>query len=297
MHDSDGEGDPRWTSLMERRVQRREPGVPWHLGYKKVLHEFAAQNRFPTSRILQFTRSPGDLDFARLPDRCVVKPEGESSGRGVMALTRQGDDLWFDDLHGLSLRSTEIIERLAAVRTSGQEDPAAGYLAEERISDIGRYPVPRDLKFYTISGDVALVLVIDRNTSPASVEWFDGEFRPLTTEQIDINHRFCRPVHHGRPPQYRNLLGFAQEVSAKTPTPFASIDCYNTPAGPRLGEITLTPGGLYFGQHYKLSEDLDRLLGQRWVAADPLSAEESLTAYRRDYLRKNADNWSWSHLS
>ena len=73
--------------------------------------------------------------------------------------------------------------------------------------------------------------------------------------------------YYNKPSNYKDLMDFASEVSKLIRVPFASIDVYSTESGPLLGEITLTPGGIYYGEHYILSKAQERLMGRMWLEA------------------------------
>ena len=56
----------------------------------------------------------------------------------------------------------------------------------------------------------------------------------------------------------------ARQVTLKLEAPFVSVDCFATPDGPMLGELTHTPGGPWYQGMYSFSPEFDLELGQAW---------------------------------
>lgn len=262
---------PRWTTYMQRRVERREPGVPWHLEEKTELHRFAEEHGHRMAAVVARFESIDEIDFGCAPDRFVLKPTADSSSRGVHLLSRRGEDQWFDALRRQELTTSEVKERLTAAANTAAGEAKQSYIVEEYLEDNDGREVPVDYKFYVIGGNTQLVLTINRNTKPSSVQWFDGSFHRVSDTQIRCNPTFVTAGDYCVSRRMDLLQDFAEAVAADVDTSFVSIDLYDTTNGPVLGEVTLTPGGLYFGQHFELSDKMDQRLGFTWHQRDPLS--------------------------
>lgn len=267
---------PRWTTYMQRRVERREPGVPWHLEEKTELHRFAEDHGHRMAAVIAKFESIDEIDFGSAPDRFVLKPTADSSSRGVHLLSRQGEDQWFDALRRQKLTTTELNERLTAAASTAAGEAKQSYIIEEYLEDNDGREVPVDYKFYVIGGNTQLVLTINRNAKLSSVQWFDGSFRRVSNDQIRCNPTFVTAGDYCVSRRMDLLRDFAEAVAADIDTPFASIDLYDTTTGPMLGEVTLTPGGLYFGQHFRLARDVDFNLGYAWHQRDPITQDALL---------------------
>ena len=182
-----------------------------------------------------------------------------------MVLTKQGADSYWDEMKRRSLTLDEIREEQEKYFL---ETKAAGkcVIVEPKIFDLDpeKYSIPRDFKAYAFHGEVGLMLEIDRNTKPSSVSWFDGNFEPITDERISCNESYVQNTPKPAPSRYREILDLAKRTSKMLPTPFARVDMYLTDDGPKVGEITLAPGGLYYGTHYSMSKEQQRLMGKMW---------------------------------
>ena len=115
---------------------------------------------------------------------------------------------------------------------------------------------------------MSLILVIDRNYKPAISLWYDKNFQPITDGRVGCVSPYARTLTYYTPPiGFEVLIDFATNISKLIDTPFASIDIYKSTQGPMLGEITLTPGGIYYGKHYLLSDEQEIIMGKMWLTA------------------------------
>ncbi len=254
-----------WQDFMIDRVKGQEKNVPWYLHDKLKCYRFLEENGIPTATVEREWESPGQIDLSGLNGEFVLKPTLQSSMKGVMVLTKT-DDGFYDSLRRRTLTEAQIIEE----QTSMFDDTkAAGkkVIVERKIKDAEGFDIPRDFKAYSFGGEVALILEINRNTKPSSVSWFDGNFQPLTDDRVTSNPQFVNEVPAVRPADADALLALARRTSTAVPSPFASIDMYSTEDGPMVGEVTLAPGGLYHGQHFKLSEEQQVRMGRMWQRA------------------------------
>lgn len=257
-----------WQQFMTERVQNKEKGVPWFLHDKLKCYEYLDRHGLKTVTPLRVFSDPATINLDDLPTNFVIKPSLQSSTKGVMVLTRRGEDAYWDEMRDRILSCSDIIEEQEKYF---EETKAAGkrVIVEPKILDVESetYSVPRDFKAYAFRGEIALILEIDRNTKPSSVSWYDGDFNPVLDDRVTSNEPFVRGVSKSAPVNKSELVELARQASAVVPTPFASIDMYLTNDGPLVGEITLAPGGLFHGKHYTLSDTQQKLMGEMWRVA------------------------------
>ena len=91
---------------------------------------------------------------------------------------------------------------------------------------------------------------MDRNGGKTCLAWYDGNFMPVTDDRVWTNEKYLNKKAHERPADWESLLHLARRASVATPAPFASFDMYSSTRGPLLGEVTLVPGGFYFGKYF-----------------------------------------------
>lgn len=254
-----------WQNYMDRRVKGHEAKMPWFLHDKLKCYRFCEENSIPTATVLREFESPAEMDLSGLNHEFVLKPTLQSSTKGVMILKPERDQ-FYDSMKNRYMTFEAIRSEQAGYFN---ETRAAGkkIIVERKIEDADGYEIPRDYKAYAFYGRVALVLEINRNTKPSTVSWYDGNFQPVTDGRVTSNPAFVNEVPGVPPPSALMLLALARSASALIPTPFASIDMYNTTAGPIVGEVTLAPGGLYHGKHYLLSDSQQKLMGEYWEEA------------------------------
>ncbi|MBG6192413.1 hypothetical protein IWX64_003385 [Arthrobacter sp. CAN_A212] len=250
---------------METRISHKEPNIPWFLQDKLKCYEFCRDNGFAAVEVLRKFDTPSDITIENLPREFVIKPSLQHSTRGVMVL-EQRNGIFYDHLRRRSLTIEEIMTEQAKYFDQ-TKSLSKRIMIEEKILDQDDFAVPRDFKAYAFKGEVALIVEIDRNVSPAGSSWFDGEFAPIEDDRVTCDRSFVTIKPSVRPRNWESILDLAQRVSAAIPTPFASIDMYATRRGPLVGEITLTPGGLYYGKYYQLSQKQQELMGLMWQKA------------------------------
>lgn len=256
-----------WKHYMDRRVQGAERNMPWFLHDKLKCYDFLEEHGLSTIRVLRIFDTPTDIELSDLPTEFVLKPTLQSSTKGVMVLEKLENGCYWDSLQRRELSEAEIRD---IQKKYFDETKALGkkIIVEEMIEDIDpNFKIPRDFKAYSFNGKVELILEIDRNTKPGTVSWFDGNFEPVKDDRVVGNLPFVSEVPKDPPQEKNELLKLAERASRVIPTPFASIDMYLTNEGPRIGEITLAPGGLYHGKHFTLSEKQQRRMGKLWTEA------------------------------
>lgn len=260
----------RWHELMKLRIDGFEDNLPKFLEDKLRLHKFCLENEINTSKIITQFSTPETIDFDKIEESSfVVKPSFDSSTRGVMVLNRtEALNEYFDVLHNklFTLNEVKEYQRKFFIENTHEGNKI---IVEEKIKDIdSSYTIPRDFKFYSFNGKIALILMIDRNRKPAISCWYDEDFQPIYTGIVECIAPYTRTLtYYDKPNNYKELMAFASKVSKLICVPFASIDIYSTESGPLLGEITLTPGGIYYGVHYKLSKAQEKLMAKMWLEA------------------------------
>ncbi|ASN39660.1 hypothetical protein CGQ24_11945 [Arthrobacter sp. 7749] len=249
-----------WHERLAKRIWGHEEEVPWEFEDKNYLDNFCRLKGYSKPKLLATISNLDELSEHLNQTKLVIKPSNLSSSIGVMILEKQGE-IYYDYNSREKYTVEEIIEKQRKIAAKWE---VASYVIEERVYDTGKYSIPRDFKFYTFSGRIALIQCIDRNESPVKVSWFDGEFEPVDSGLIANNPKFSTMTSFAKPTGWKELTKMAEGVSAEIGTPFARIDLFTTPRGAMLGEVTLTPGGPYFREHFTFAPELDRELGNLW---------------------------------
>lgn len=270
---------------MQVRIEGRETYVPWFLRDKIGCFDWCNHLDLPVPNIASVFDSPAEIKLDASWSNFVLKPTKFSSTRGVMVLEVE-DDGYYDFMSNRSYSFEQIVshQQNLAERFSVRNNK---WIVEERVEDKAGKEIPFDFKAYAFRGRVELLLVIDRSTKPTSVAWFDSDLKPLRSREIKLNPKYVQNLNGLDPKEYLSLVQLAKNVSGLVNSPFARIDLYNSVRGPLVGEVTLTPGGLYYGDHYEMSEAMNRLMGARWMIALDEIAEtrDSLCqlAFRRSF--------------
>lgn len=260
---------PKFTEYLSARGQGKEPSTPWHLHDKLKCYNFCESLGIPTVRVLRRFDHPSKISLADLPINFVLKPTYHSSSIGVMVLARNEDGTYRNSMKSseTSLTEEEIVSRQQEIHDAHQKTGIKETIVEERIEDLAGRPIPRDYKAYAFQGEIPFILELDRNGPKTSVAWFDGNFNPLRPGRIETNEQYLARHAAARPEQWEALLNAMRRASVAVPAPFASIDMYESTRGPLLGEVTLVPGGFYFGKYFVPSEAEDWAAGRLWEDA------------------------------
>ncbi|MEU4362026.1 ATP-grasp fold amidoligase family protein [Promicromonospora sp. NPDC023987] len=257
----------RFIEHLQLRGSGKERRVPWFLHDKIKCYEFAKLIGVPVVEILRTFDDPGQIDLNELPDRFVLKPTYESSSIGVMVLARTGDG-YHESMRSVDLSFDDIVARHQELYDRSTK-PNRMTIVEERIVDESGRAVPMDYKAYAFQGEIAFVIGFDRNGKKTRLSWFDENFDPMDLSRVTTNLRYLELEESpSRPQAWRDLLEVARRASVAAPTPFVRVDMYATAEGAVLGEMTLVPGGFYFGKHYQPSADEDFVLGRMWERAE-----------------------------
>lgn len=238
-------------SKLAQLLQARE--VHWATNYprlsnvifdKLALRDYATSKGWPMAKLIHVSKTLAELPYDSLPRRFVLKPNNNWSCNGVL-LMRDGKELITGDSVG-HLKSYARMRDEKEYGHGGESIEPTAYLIEELLEDCNnRVIIPRDFKVYVVKGRPKLIQVIDRNVklqgaSAASAytpNWkrkFIGNGE--TYEGIDLVPESLAPSLK------RQLFELASEVGNDIGAA-VRVDCYLTPSGPVLGEITASPGG------------------------------------------------------
>lgn len=263
----DDSHDFSFHNLMTRRIQKKENNIPWHVQDKVIGPKFFRQVGCRTPEVYAILNSPENINLDSYPDRFVIKPSMLSSSIGVRLLERQSNG-YFDHMRQKSMTVEEIVDEQSE-RFHQVDRKNKHILVEELVVDESQeYTVPRDFKFYGSQGNIELILEMHRDSQTRAAAWYDGEFEPITDGRIVNDSKRIKDKLHDRPHRWREMLSVAKRLSIAVPTPFCSIDMYPSPAGPVIGEVTLTPGGLYYDKDFHMSEELQVRLALNWLDAE-----------------------------
>lgn len=256
---------PTWQDYMELRVKGQETPMPWYLHDKLKCYRWCEANGIPTATVVREFDTPAAIDLTGLSGEFVLKPTLQSSMKGVMVLTPKGD-AYHDSLRNRDLSLHEIIEEQERLFN---ETKAAGkkIIVEEKIVDADGFDIPRDFKAYAFGGEIALILEVDRNSGRNIVAWYDPEFKPILDDRVGYSPKYSAHQEGKTPNKADKMVQVAKLASSLVESPFARIDLYSSTAGVIVGEITLVPGGLYYGNHYFLSEEQQQVMGRLWENA------------------------------
>lgn len=253
-----------WTEYMRDRVAAREVGTPWHLMDKTNWYKWCEQHELPTVEVLRKFNEPETIDLYGLDGSFVLKPTSESAMKGVMILTQAGENTFQESLQNRTMTQEEIVAEQQDLlgRASGS---SRNLIIERKIDDKDpNVLVPRDFKAYTFNGHVELIAQIDRSTQPAAATWYDSNFNLVTDGRIRNNSWYIKNGSAEPPAEAEEILSLARRASSALKSPFARIDMYNTITGPIVGELTLTPGAMYYGTSFVLSSSQDYRMGLIW---------------------------------
>lgn len=273
MQDSENYSRPArtWTDFVSRRWRGIEK--PNSRIAKVELEKFLDENNFRYLEVIKKFSSASEVKLNGLPEYFVLKPTSLWSSKGVMLLHRiSGLSLWYNAMAKKVLSETEVRSALESLEASvGRE---LNFMIEKRaLHEDSSSIIPLDYKVFTFYGVPKFVLQVDRNFVPPQMAYFDGNFDPILDDRVQFS--FDKSVGtHQKPECWQEVLELAKNITVLLKASFISVDCYATPSGPILGELTHTPGGPWYGGLYKFSEEFDLELGDAWQEAnDKLGVE------------------------
>ncbi|QKF99213.1 hypothetical protein HQK30_08345 [Aeromonas hydrophila] len=229
----------KFLEMLRRRFEGKDNNVPWELDNKLLAYEHVSKLGFKTPQSRSFKSSNIATDWAikNLENNFVIKAGDRHSCIGVYLLEKQEDEEYIELLRLKKFNLSEVGKDIVGTQPS--------YWIAESFVDSYIYgkSIPLDYKFYTFRGTIALVVQIDRNTTPPKVAFFDGNFIPLIHEQdyfLDKNR--WTPCGHVIPYHMSAMVSMVSTLSKSVDTDFVSIDCFDSAEGPVFGEFTFAPG-------------------------------------------------------
>ncbi|WP_353171565.1 ATP-grasp fold amidoligase family protein [Acinetobacter rudis] len=262
-----------FKDFLDRRVKGGEKGLPLFFHDKEKTYRFCKENNIRTvEKINMFNNIQELLEwFENCPDEFVIKPSFLSSMVGVMVLTKQEDGKYYEGLSKRVLEKKEIIDIQINFFNKSQRTEKH-IVIEEKINDKYIDGIPLDYKVYIFYNQIAFIGVYNRNNKKLFGDWFDCDFK-LLEEGLIVNQE-PHTFHSEHPQSIKDkdkkaIIDFAKMISKKVKLPFVRLDLYLSETGPVLGEVTLSPGGLYYQKMYKVSNQLqlmmDGLLEQAFI--------------------------------
>lgn len=239
--------------------------MPWYLHDKLKAHEFFKYAGLPTAEIYRNFSSADSIDLDGLPDEFVLKPTFLFSAIGVMVLARS-EKGFYDSMSDKEYTADQIraFQQQMSLKSKSASKP---YIVEERIREPDGRAVPRDIKFFGFQGEIVFIEQVGNSSGKPTHAWFDGDFNPLTQDDIFSDPKYFEIVQPERPANWEQQLNMARRASIAVPAPFARIDTYSSTRGPLLGEVTLVPGVMALEGYVTPSERIEWLAGHAWEKA------------------------------
>lgn len=242
----------RYTSQLDPRTQHPRR----RLLQKLHNYELARSHGLATPRVFGIWQRIEDVTWEDLPPSFVLKSNRGYSGRGVLPLTRAGEDF-----HVIGTDRTMSVAQIVD-HYRGTRHVAAPYFAEEILPGT-EVVLPDDVKIYAFYGEVADVLLRrvpeHGNIASFSYRFVDAEGRDLGQVQEDHHH----DPDIGLPTDLPLMVRAAEVLSRAVPVPFVRVDLYQVPGGIMLGELTPLPGS-----SESFTKEHDRYLGALYAQAE-----------------------------
>jgi hypothetical protein len=249
------------TRIIDRHHRWHSAGRPDHIKHvvgKVAGQEFARSFGMQVPVLYTTITSIVDLpNFSDLPDTFVLKPITGHSSNNVFAL-RNGINI-FDQKH---YSRDDLVSHIG--QTSGGQQRSK-FLIEELLQNFdGKPGIPNDYKFYCFGENIALIQVIERNSTvdrSINKQWFLTEdWRPLG---LHIK-RLEKPETSlpARPDFLEAMASLVKGMGAYL-NMFMRIDMYATTRGPVFGELTPFPN---LGRGY--TPEANAWLGRLWIGEE-----------------------------
>lgn len=262
-----------FKDFLDRRVKGGEKGLPLFFHDKEKTYRFCKDHEIRTvEKIKMFDNTQDLVDwFESCPDEFVIKPSFLSSMVGVMVLSKQDDGRYYEGLSKRILEKKEVIDIQINFFNKSQR-VEKHIVIEEKINDKYIDGIPLDYKIYMFYNEIAFIGVYNRNDKKLFGDWYDCDLN-LLNEGLIVNQE-PHTFHSQNPINIKlkdkiALIEFSKFISKKVKLPFVRLDLYLSETGPVLGEVTLSPGGLYYQKMYKVSNEMqgkmDDLLKQAMI--------------------------------
>jgi hypothetical protein len=238
--------------MRTRKMQLQKNSVPeWLLNNKIKAYQFLDSLNFRRPKVID---SNVRMESISPGEKIVIKPYNGFSSQGVY--------LGFKENHVYKIKTGELIDDWATLRSHMKNDLTSGavkedrWIVEELILEEGEDVMPaRDLKFYCFYGQAALVLEIVRFPTASYCFW-DRKKTKMDTGAY-LEQSFSGAGFTDR------MLKVAESISLQIPSPFMRIDFHSTGSELVFCEFTPRPGGAWL-----YSKKIDQLLGDSYLAAE-----------------------------
>lgn len=258
----------KWTEFMKDRIEGKEKNIPLFVVNKKKAYDYAQSLGIRVPSLFCEYKNASQLKESDIPDRCVIKPLGFHSTQGIMLLRRISPGIYFDSMKKKEVSFEDICNVQMELESRAKFIDSYRLLVEEWVRGEGQGvdDIPMDFKFYCYGDKISLISVFDRNVRPVSISWFfDENFENVNSEgKVGSDWKALQKGRIFVPDCYKNLVIAAKNLAENLDTPFVSVDLYASIDGPVFGELTLTPGGPYYGEMYKFSDKFDFYNGALW---------------------------------
>lgn len=256
-----------FKDFLDNRVKGREPKLPIFFYEKEASYDFFMKHKIKTVEKIKIYDNPSEVNFDDLPYKFALKPSFLSSTLGVMLLEKVDDNNYWDSFLKRKLSRDEII-KIQNNFFNESNAKVKKLVVEEIVIDSLGYQIPLDYKVFVFYDKIGGMGLYNRNLRGQTLcDWYDSNLE-LDKEIVLCNNplTFATPKPHVIPNK-KELIEFSLDVSSKIELPFVSLDIYNTPQGPKLGEVTLCPGGVYYQKMFTVPNKTQKYWGELWQQA------------------------------
>ena len=212
------------------------------LNKKLAMKRFIDEKTPIKSNILGLYDDISKVDFSKLPDEFVIKPQDGASNNGVFVLRRNPDGTFNDAMRNTIFTREEIISVYLDEYQKYKSIHLPIYIEERYHSANESYSIPLDYKGFCFNGKVCLIMQRDvsggREYSNWRYAYYDRDWNRL--DNIRKGVTFSAEL---QPPKERKeIVEEMERLSSLIPLRFCSMDMYNTTEGIAFGECTIHPG-------------------------------------------------------
>ena len=240
---------PSFAARIEQRRQlwlsaRRNPGEATRrrhqiamLVNKSRMFDYARQHGIPVPARHGDFAAIGDIDFAALPDRVVIKPDNAANCDGVLLFDGETELLSGQRVP----RDDRSYFTRKAFALSGRVTAGTRIIVEELIADYDpQFRIPRDFKLYVAGGRAQIMSVIDRNgpQTARNQSFYERDWTPIA-DRFQTGYR-KGPIF-AAPSRLDELLALADRIAADIGC-FMRLDFFISPDRVVFGEFTSLPG-------------------------------------------------------
>lgn len=212
-----------------------------HLKDKSIMYDVIKELNIPLPRKYHDGKFE-NIDWKRIPKKCVIKPTTLSSSKGVY--------LFDNNYEKVSGQNVNFKDRKKFIQKKDLEfTKTQQWIIEEYLEDYdSKYDRARDFKCYVAGGKVWFILVYERNE------------RNKKNDKANHYTRNWLPFNRGwggyklseeivkKPKDFYKLIEYAERIASKINC-FLRLDFYMTKRGPVFGEFTIHPNsGKYINE-------------------------------------------------